>query len=743
MFIGFEVHAQGSLAGHVLGTANNPLGYASVYLPQLQKGTDTKRDGSYHLHSIPMGRYAVTVSILGYAPQTDTVDVRDTLTTHNFTLRRAPKALDVVTIEVHSPPYVQPTHLNIAPVTNETIKQSGAMNIGQALAQEPGVSLLSTGVGDNKPVIRGLFGNRILIRVAGLRFDSQQWQDEHASGINGIGISRVDIIKGASSVQYGPDAVGGVIDVKDEEPAPVNTLKAELNTSIYSNTLGTVTDIGVSKGCEHHHWHVRLGVESNADYHDGNNHRVLNSRYDGYYAKAGYGYVGKKWTSENTYQFSLNRYGFVFDSSTYHLIDDARYSRAFDSPHHTVFIHLLSSQNTVKLNNSLLKLTFGFISNHRQEQEGGNKISLDMLLNTGSVQAVWLKPFDKDLDLKVGGYGQFQNNNNVGSRTIIPDANNADMGAFVLLSKKIGIASFEVGSAYNLRYIKTFETGTVNGPGQEVQPFSKIRHSVNGTGGIVIQPTQDWLIRINAATGTRAPNLAELSSDGLHEGTSRYEIGNINLKNEQNINGEVSVGYHSWFFDAGISGFVNHFFQYIYLAPTADEYFGFQIYRFVQQSATLEGGEASVDIRPGIQWLNLHGDYSMVVGKTDAGNYLPYMPAYKLTGDVKVSGDIKKLKKAFVKFGATYVFKQDRPAQFETPTPAYYLLDAGFGGTIPFKHGEISISILGTNILNNTYVDHLSRYKYFGLYSIGRNVSLNISIPLTFHISPKTKNNNQ
>ena len=645
--------------------------------------------------------------------------------------------IDTVTVVSSTlPKWPETQPINITSVTLQSLKQTGALNIGEALAKLPGISMLSTGSGINKPVIRGLFGNRIQIRVAGLRFDSQQWQDEHASGINDVGISKVEIVKGPASVIYGPDAVGGVINVLDEEPAPLNTIKVDLNTAFYSSTLGNATDIGISKTLEKAHWHIRAGIETHGDYSDGNNDRVLNSRYDGYYLKAGYGFHKRNWKSENNFQFSANRYGFVFESGTYHLINDTRYSRSFASPHHTVIANVLSSLNTIQLKSSELKLDVGLISNLRQEQEGGNMISLNMLLNTVSVQVAWLKTFDNGIKLQVGQNDQFQNNKNLGSRTIIPDASNGDVGAFALVSKLVGhVALFEVGISYNLRAINTQQTGNINGPGQEIQPFSKVLHSLNGTAGVTISSKRlDWILKVNGASGTRAPNLAELSSDGLHEGTSRFEIGDTKLKNEQNLNGEVSVDYKSKYFSAGVAGFINRFFDYIYLNPTAEYHFGFQIYRFLQKSATMEGGEANVDIRPGIQWLTLHADYSMVIGKTDDGNYLPYMPAFKINSEIKATHDIKKLKSAFAKVGVSYCFKQNSPAQFETPTPNYYLLNAGFGTTIPIKRGEIIISLIGNNLLNKTYVDHLSRYKYFGLYNMGRNITLSLNIPLSFNL---------
>ena len=88
------------------------------------------------------------------------------------------------------------TPINISSLPVQKIRMNGSFNISDALAKLPGISQLTTGVGISKPVIRGLYGNRIQTVLSGLRFDNQQWQDEHGLGLNDMGIDRIEIIKG-------------------------------------------------------------------------------------------------------------------------------------------------------------------------------------------------------------------------------------------------------------------------------------------------------------------------------------------------------------------------------------------------------------------------------------------------------------------------------------------------------------------------------------------------------------------
>jgi iron complex outermembrane receptor protein len=62
-------------------------------------------------------------------------------------------------------------------------------------------------------------------------------------------------------------------------------------------------------------------------------------------------------------------------------------------------------------------------------------------------------------------------------------------------------------------------------------------------------------------------------------------------------------------------------------------------------------------------------------------------------------------------------------------TDDYWLADAAIGTTILLKKGQVVVSLGCTNLFDKAYYDHLSRFKYFGIYNMGRNVYLNIHIP--------------
>lgn len=632
------------------------------------------------------------------------------------------------------------TSLNIVPLTVKQITQSGAYNLCDALAKVPGISQLSTGVAIAKPVIRGLYGNRILVMFSGLRFDNQQWQDEHGLGLSDIGISKTEIIKGPFSLLYGTEAVAGVINILEEEKAEEGNHESDFGIKLNSNTLGGTVQYGTKINYGNHWLRLRLGIESNADYTDGNKDRILNSRFDGYYAKVGFGFKKGNWLSDNNYNFSINRFGFIF-SDIYDFFEEAdgRWSRDFSGPHHIVILNIMSSQNTFYLPNSTIKLNAGFQSNQRKEDEGGGAISLDMQLITGEYTLRWIKSVSSKMDLILANITSVENNTNYGKRRIIPDAWMFETGVSAFLKYHIRNSVLELGGGFGGRYIKTLYTAGVNSDEKEIDPFQTYKPFGNFMAGVSLNPASQWNIKLNVATGVRSPNLAELSSNGLHEGTYSYEIGDPELKNETNLNGNVDLYYTNNVLQWSISGFYNHFNKYIYLSPTDEEWYGFPIYRYRQQSADLYGGEASLSTTPAfLHHGKVQITYAGMIGKTADRNYLPFIPAQKITPEIRYEfAEIKKLKNTYIFINTDIVFAQKNIAPEETTTEGYHLLNTGIGCVLNSNRTPIEINLIGNNLLNEVYYDHLSRFKPLELHDIGMNIVLNCKIK--FSKTNKTK----
>lgn len=627
--------------------------------------------------------------------------------------------------------YSNETALNMSNLSVKQMRQYGALNISDGLTSIPGISQMNTGVAISKPVIRGLYGNRIQTVMSGLRFDNQQWQDEHGLGLTDIGIDKVEIIKGPASLLYGSEAVGGVINVIEEKSPEEGKIVGDVNTRFLSNTYGNATDIGFKGNKNNKNWRIRIGAESDADYSDGNNTRILNSRFGGYYLKASYGFKKNNWTCQNNYNSSVNNFGFIMADNRDAKKPDGRLSRTMDGPHHTVILNILSSENIIRLKQSLFKFNVGAQSNIRLEDEGGGEISLNMHLNSLIYNLQWIKVFESKTELIIGNQSVLQNNTNFGKRKIVPDATINETGISVFLNQKIGKIILEGGVGGNYRRIKTIETENVNTPDREIHPFDRSSPSLNGMLGTTINPSKFWNIKICGSTGFRAGNMAELSSNGLHEGIYQYEIGDPNLKAEQNYNAEIAINFIAEQVGFSITGFNNNFKNYIYLAPTEESFYGIQVFRYKQNDANLYGGEAALTIKPiALKGLQINTNFSTVTGLLFDGSYLPYIPANKVHSELKYTFDIKNIAKDFYVLGGNdYVFEQNSPSVHENKTASYYLFNAGFGSSLTIKKEKINFSIICNNLFNTNYYDHLSRFKAYGIHNIGRNIVLNIQIP--------------
>lgn len=635
-----------------------------------------------------------------------------------------PKNLTEIVVTAFKEEAAITSPLNILPIQVDSLSRYGNYNLTDLLAKSPGVTMLTTGVAIAKPVIRGLYGNRVLVLLSGLKFDNQQWQEEHGLGLSDLGLQKVELIKGPMSVLYGTEAIGGVINLIEEQKPDSIGKQSDYSLKFNTNTLGGLVQAGVRKNMGKNWYGLRAGIENNADYSDGNGDRVLNSRFDGYYLKGMYGFQKKNWISDNHFMSSFNRFGFIFNDVYDFIEPDDRWSRKLtDFPAHFVLLNIFSSENKIYLKDEAkLTINGGLQSNLRMENEGGGAISLNMHLFTVQYLAKWEKEVSKGNRLILSTLGSFENNKNYGSRKIIPDANmqEANLSMYYEMQPRSHFI-LEYGVSIGEKWIKTFFTPTVNGPDKEIEPFNKFEPYWNAFTGVSLFPSEHFNLKFNVATGVRIPNLAELSSDGLHEGIFTYEIGDPDLKNEQNIAFNLQLGFHVGKLEFGVSPFYNLFSNYVYLAPTDEEWFGFPIYRYRQQDANQYGTEVFVgaDLT---KELNFTVTYSGMDSKTEDGNYTPYIPAHKFIPRFTLVKEYPNGKSMTLFIEGEQNLAQDHVYPDEISTPSYLVLNAGAAYHLQGKT-TYDIGLTGHNLLNEAYYDHLSRFKYYGLNNIGFNLT--------------------
>lgn len=731
--------AQGTLKGKVteINSGGNLEG-VNIYINEIQRGTVTNSDGEYLFQNLPSGNYHIQFSYVGYKPEIEVVEISNSVNVVDVNLSAANINMGEVLILGNTIRAKEKVPYKIETVSKSELKDNGMLSVANSLALLPGISELSNGAGISKPVIRGLTGYRVAPVINGLRVDNQQWQDEHDFGLNDVGAERIEIIEGPASLLYGSQALGGVIKIENEKNAPVNRIVGNYNLKIFSNTLGASTEIGLKGSKEKLSWQVHASGQSHADYLAGGEEKVPNTRFASIGAAGMLTYNSSWGVSSLNYNFSHQINGVVEEADLSNLrdLEEDHFEREFEGPHHIVDFHILSLRNTFLLGSSTLKINVGYQNNSREEEEGSenkeaagrDENELGVVLNTFSIDAQWIKSFSPNTELTIGAQSNFQGNENEGGRILIPNAETNEISLFSYLKHDFGIIDVDAGLRFDSKNIESDRMGTPNTE-YYFEKLSSSYQTINAAAGVSIAANKNLTFKLNAATGYRAPNLSELTSNGVHEGTTRYEIGDAELKSESSLQTDFGINFQNRNLNLNLSVFYNLVDNFIYLQPT-NTYIGTnRIYQFKQSNANLSGGELSADINL-TEWLSLGASYSKVIGKKDDGTYLPLMPADKIIGKMEFHRDeLFSLREYYFALMIRSYMKQDNIADEETATPAYSLIDISLGSTVKLLNLDVDLAVNVTNLLDKKYYSHLSLLKSLGILNMGRNISLALNIP--------------
>ena len=721
-------HSQNSLSGTIEDASDHSmLEQANVYFPRLEKGTVTNADGTFTIENLPLGNYKLLVSLLGFKTYSTSANI--TIGKNTILIELTPSAIEMEEVIV-STPFHKLQRENVMKVEHAKVsefKAKGAITLSDGITSMPGVESISTGEGIGKPIIRGLSANRVLVYTQGIRMENQQFGDEHGLGIGDAGIESVEVIKGPASLLYGSDAMGGVLYLNPEKFALSNDTEGDVNLDYFSNTDGMAVNGGIRTSTEKFRYLLRGSLASHADYRTGNDQRVTNSRFKQYDLKAGMGYQANRFKTGLRYNYNHSQLGIPEE------IGQQTTERSPEFPYQEIATHILSLKSSLFFENSSLEGTLGYIANNRKEFEDGADPALEMDLNTVSYNLQYHMPEWKNLETIIGLQGMHQTNKNSGEEILIPDATTNDFG--VLGTSHLHLdkgGDLQFGLRYDHRSIKTDENVTplTNGP----TPFiNRSFASFNTALGYKKDISKNIIVRLNLASGFRAPNLAELTSDGVHEGTNRYEIGNTNLENEQNFQTDLALEYKNEHIEIFINGFYNAIERFIYIEPNGEFVEEDPVFLYRQQNASLYGGELGFHLHPHpLDWLHIESSFETVTGKLSNGNYLPLIPANTLTNTLRVEFDKNNdwLKTAYAFLSLRSVFSQSNVGDFENTSEGYNLLNMGIGGEIALFKQRMDIRLSGNNILNKAYVSHLSRLKVDEIANIGRNINIGLSIPL-------------
>ena len=630
----------------------------------------------------------------------------------------------------------------ISIISGKELRQTTFTNIIDAIAKQPGISQITTGSGISKPIIRGLGYNRIIVMNENIRQEGQQWGDEHGIEIDPQNVNSVEILKGPASLMYGSDAMAGVLILHGAPIQPEGEMKACVSTEYQTNN--GLFDYSVNFAGN------QQGVVWDARYSDKMAHAYKN-KYDGYVPgsqfkeRAGRLMLGlnKRWGHTHLTWTVFHQTPSIIegerDEDSGELIcniDNVKtYSKAL--PFQEIRHYKAVWDNSINLTNGWLKAIIGYQQNRRQEfEESAEEYELYFKLHTMTYDIRYLSHEFNGWKMAGGINGMWQQSLNLGEESLIPEYKLFDIGGYATVSKSFENFTINGGLRYDNRHID-FNHRNFSG--------------ITGSIGAVWNVCQHTNIRLNLARGFRAPNMSELGSDGVHEGTLRYEIGNPDLKPEYSWQADLGIDHSGEFLSVQAALFANRIENYIF-AQRIDQVMeeGFRTYQYTQGDARLLGFEVGFDYHP-IHSIHFQNTFSFVDAQqlhaNEDSKYLPMTPAPRWTSELKYEithHGHTILNNAYVALGLecnlaqNHYYKMD---DTETATPSYTLLSLSAGTDLNIHHKKVAeIYITADNLLNRAYQNHLSRLKYCdmnevtgrqGVYNMGRNIVFKLVVPIT------------
>jgi iron complex outermembrane receptor protein len=759
------------------------LSGATVFFSDLKLGTITNKEGEYKI-SIPQGSHVVEVSYMGYATQVQTITIQ-AATTINFTMNSTVvEAGDVMVTSFLRATSSRRTPTPVTIIKKDELFRGVSSNLIDALSKVPGVSQVATGPAISKPIIRGLGYNRVVVMHDGIRQEGQQWGDEHGVEIDEYNVQRTEVLKVPASLIYGSDALAGVINIISNAPVAEGVTKGNVFTNYQSNNglFGRHIDIASNK--KGLFWGVNTSMKDAGDYQNKYDGEVFNSRFN---ERSGSAYVGvdKKWGSTQfTYSNFYQNLGIVEgdrDETGAFIQTGGSTGRFMPAiPMQKIQHTKYTLDNTIKFGADRLKATVGLQRNQRMEfgnEDNLKERELYFDLQTINYSLQYLVAEKNNWKNTYGINGMQQTNTNRGLETLIPDYKSFEIGAFHYTQYRTVKTQWSGGFRVDQKQMSFIDPASnpnrcpdgmmciaLYRPPVETK---KTFNNISGAIGVAHDLNESTTIKFNLARGFRAPNLAELSSYGAHEGTNRFEYGNAALRSEKSLQLDAAIEWSNAHLSIAGNLFYNTVRDYIFYQKLsgvngADSIINQEnedgsvdaLYAFAykQSNAHLYGAELNVDIHPHpLDWLHIENSISLIKAQfdqpIDGSKNLPGIPSARWLTEVRFDlfKRANQIKNSSLSIQVDNNFAQNHAFtgyNTETNTPAYHLINMGYSTNIMRKQKVLfQVSLIAQNITDVAYQNHLSRLKYtaenmatgrMGVFNMGRNFSIKVNVPLVF-----------
>lgn len=734
-------------------TTHKPLEFAEVYLQETKQGSVTNGKGEFLIKNICKGNYHLVFSHLSCGSQTKSI-VLNKNKQINIELAHTQSALGHVIVTAHSTETLQEK----LSINTRKIQDQLSANLGDLTEKFTGVGALKNGSAVSKPVIHGLYGNRVAILNNGVAQGGQQWGVDHAPEIDPQAYEEISVIKGVGAIKYAASQLGGIVLVEAKAIEKDPHIHGRLNTFVETNGFGT----GVSGQIRQYKgklgWKLTGTLKNSGDRKTPNYHltntasnqqnlalqletewnKYLKTRFISSFYESEIGLLrGAVANSPDDLEraFKLN-----VPSNT------ESFSFGIEAPRQEVE-HLYAKINTeYNRSKSKFKVALSFQNNHRKEFDirrqrftGIPTLNLDQLTVQfdGGWKYKWKKGFKTELGTQ---YVKVDNKHVLGTNVtpLIPSYISTNRGVYTVIKKKWNDFSTELG----FRYSQEVQNAAPQRQ-QRIIQFSDTYSNISSAFGIKYQPNEIGY-HFNIGYVNRNPTIDERFSFGLHQAVSSFELGEPNLTNEKAIKTTFGIDAHiNEAFTFNFLGYYYNFKDFIFLKPESiDKIKSLPTFRYRQTpQAIYAGSDISMSYEFSSQWLvNVNSSY---LWAQDISNDEPFFfaPANQITASLtynnlstfKFLG--KKWNNLSTKISSNYNFEQKRfpvIASFpELPPPPseYNLINAQVSLETPFSKSRLRLVLKGQNILNKKYRNYLNRLRF---YADEEGFNLNLTAILTF-----------
>lgn len=747
-----------SLNGYVFDeTSSSPLSFVHVHIQEVNKHAVTDDKGNFVISDLCVGEYHIQVSHIGCETKRIHLDIeKDTLL--EISMPHTASLLGTVVVKGQTDQNQDQPKLSI---DRQRLEDGTNKSLSELLEAEAGIHSIKNGSGISKPIVHGLYGNRLTILNNGIIQSGQQWGNDHSPEIDPYAADKITVLKGASAIEYGGGNLGSVVLVEPKRISDEPHLHGQVNYAFDTNGKGHILNTRIEQSSPMFAWRFtstmkKFGDRSAPNYFLNNTgSEELNFSIQ----------LEKKWSDRlfiELYTSSFNtRLGILRGSHIGNLTDlqaalgrdipfftEDAFSYQIDAPRQEVLHHLAKAKIKYYINEQQkIEMTIASQINKREEFDirRGNRTdipTLSLLQSTINTELKYTHNFDNDWNFNLSNQNVFTNNTNnpeTGILPLIPDYFSYKQGLFSTLQKSINNVDFNAGLRYDYENQKV---ATISGSlPREIVRYDNYFLNFSGLLTVKYNFKNYQSVSYNLGYATRNPAINELYSQGLHQGVSGIEEGYINLNPESAIKNTLE---YKWFpntnFTLNVLAYHQQFQDYIYLSPQDEIRLtirgAFPVFKYEQTDANIYGVDLSSQFTLGNSLLGMV-KYSYLRGD-DITNDQPliFMPPNSLytsmtwqpTSDVELSSKYR-LEESALEFNFRLVTEQTHllaEQDFAEAPGMYNLLGMKLSTNMITPQNKIRFFIKADNLLNTSYRDYLNRLRYYA-DDLGISVTTGIS----------------